>query len=133
VYDEALTLTYDQRAYERESSLDALAGDYTLDFQPDTNSLSISGDGTLFGMFHNGARCMINGTAAIIDADYTLIEITWTMSGCTDLFGIYEGVEMSGFAMANPVPTGDPGSFYLLLTGQARDGVYSVSVIYEPV
>ena len=79
VYEEALRLMYDPNVYERDSSLDELAGEYTLEFQPDTNSLSIAVDGTLFGMFNNGARCSIEGTATAIDTEYTFIELTWTM------------------------------------------------------
>lgn len=133
VYDEALILIYDSNNYERQSSLDALVGDYTLEFQTDTNSLNIAADGTIFGMYHNGAQCMVNGTAAIIDADYTLIDISWTMSGCTDLIGIYEGVQMSGFALTDLAAAGVPGSYYVLLTGQTQDGVFAVSVLYEPI
>jgi len=132
VYDEALTLAYESVSYERASSLADIEGNYTLIFQPDTNSLSITGDGTLSGMYHNGANCAINGMASIIDANYTLIGVSWTMSGCTDLRGIYEGAEMSGFAIANPASTGDPDSYYFLLTGQTEDGLYAVSVLYEP-
>ena len=132
VYDEALTLAYEGASYERASSLADIAGNYTLLFQPNTNSLNIAADGTLFGMYHNGANCTINGTASIIDANYTLIDVSWTMSGCTDLRGIYEGVEMSGFAIANPAPIGNPDSYYFLLTGLTQDGLYAVSVLYEP-
>jgi len=132
VYDEALTLAYESVSYERTSSLADIEGDYTLVFQRDTNSLNITGDGMLSGMYHNGANCAINGMASIIDANYTLIDVSWTMSGCTDLRGIYEGVEMSGFAIANPAPTGPPDSYYFLLTGQTEDGLYAVSVLYEP-
>lgn len=133
VYEEALTLFYDGRSYERESSLDAIAGDYTLDFQTNTNSLNISSDGTISGMYHNGAHCAVNGTAAIIDGDYGLIDISWTMTACIDPFGIYEGVQMSGFALADPAPGAATGRYYFLLTGQTEDGVYSISVLYDPV
>lgn len=132
VYDEALTLMYDPNVYGRDSSLDDLVGNYTLEFQPDTNSLTVAADGTLFGMFHNSAHCTINGSASVIDTNYTFLKITWTMTACTDLFGIYEGTVMSGFAMANLAPTGDPDSYYFLLTGQSQDGLFSVSVLYEP-
>lgn len=132
VYDEALTLMYDPNVYERDSSLDALVGSYTLEFQPDTNSLTVAADGTLFGMYHNSARCMIDGSASVIDTDYTFLKITWTMTACTDLLGIYEGTVMSGFAMANLAPTGDPDTYYFLLSGQSQDGLFSVSVLYEP-
>ena len=132
VYDESVTLRYDGRYYERPSSLDALAGTYTLGFQPDTNTLTVLSDGTVFGTYHNGARCTIDGTADVIDSDYTLIGITWTMSACTDFFGVYEGTEMSGFALAEPVPTVNSGGYYFLLTGYAQDGLYAISVLYEP-
>lgn len=132
VYDEALTLMYDPNVYERDSSLDALVGSYTLEFQPDTNSLTVAADGTLFGMYHNSARCMIDGNASVIDTNYTFLKITWTMTACTDFLGVYEGTVMSGFAMANLAPTGDPDIYYFLLTGQAQDGLFSVSVLYEP-
>lgn len=132
VYDETVSLMYDGRIYERESSLAALAGNYTLEFMPDTNSLSIAGDGTISGMYHNGARCMVNGTATAIDMSYTLLHITWTMSACTDLFGVFEGTEMSGFALANPSPIGNPDSYYVLMVGQAQDGLFSISVLYDP-
>ncbi len=133
VYDEALTLMYDTNVYERDSSLQSIAGDYTLPFQPDTNSLNIAADGTIFGMIDNGARCQIAGTAELIDSDYTFVDITWTLSSCTDLFGVFEGVEMSGFALANLQPNGDPRRYYFLLTGSTQNGVFSISVLYEPV
>ena len=132
VYDEALSLMYDPNVYGRDSSLDALVGSYTLEFQPDKNSLTVASDGNLSGMYHNGARCMIDGNASVIDTNYTFLKITWTMTACTDLLGVYEGTVMSGFAMANLAPTGDPDSYYFLLTGQAQDGLFSVSVMYEP-
>lgn len=131
VYDEALTLLYDPNVYERDSSLAALAGDYTLEFQPATNSLNIAADGTIFGMIDSGARCLVTGTAEPIDTNFTLIDITWTMSSCTNLIGNLEGVEMSGFAMANPAPNAAAGSYYFLLTGRTQDGVYALSVLYE--
>ncbi|MDH3576277.1 MAG: hypothetical protein OEO71_00470 [Gammaproteobacteria bacterium] len=133
VYEEALQLMYDPNVYERDSSLDDLAGEYTLEFQPDTNSLSIAVDGTLFGTFNNGAQCLVEGSGTVIDAEYTFIEVTWTMSGCTNQIGNYEGTQMSGFALVNPAPTGRPGSYYFLLTGQSPDGLYSISVLYERV
>ena len=124
---------YDPNVYERDSSLDELAGEYTIELQPDTNSLSIAVDGTLFGMFNNRARCSVEGNATIIDTEYTFIEVTWTMSGCTNPIGNYEGTQMSGFALPSPSPTGRPGSYYFLLTGQSPDGLYAISVLYEPV
>ncbi len=144
VYDETLAMMYDGSIYERESSLDAIAGNYTFPFQPDTNFLSITGDGTIMGSFHNfGAQCLVNGTAAIIDADYTLLDISWTMSSCIDLFPNididlfpnidYEGVQVSGFAMEIVSPTGAPGSYLFILTGRVGDRVFSISVGYDRI
>ncbi|MBU2675772.1 MAG: hypothetical protein KJP16_01725 [Gammaproteobacteria bacterium] len=133
VYEEELQLIYDPNVYERDSSLEDFAGQYTLEFQRDTNSLSIEVDGTLFGMFNNGAQCSVEGIAGVIDTAYTLIDVTWTMSACTNQIGNYEGTQMSGFALAMPIPSGRPGSYYFLLTGQSPDGFYSISVLYEPV
>ena len=133
VIEESLLMIHDPGTYSRTSSLEALAGIYTLEFMPATNSLNIATDGTIFGMYHNGARCTVNGTAAIVDPQYSLIDVRWTMSACTDLIGIFEGVEMSGIAMASPSAANMPGSYYFLLTGRTPDGLWSISVIYDPV
>jgi hypothetical protein len=137
VYDETLAMMYNGSIYERESSLDAIAGNYTFPFQPDTNYLSITGDGTIMGSYNNGgAQCLVNGTAAIIDANYTLLDISWTMSSCIDhpFSNIdYEGVQVSGFAIEIRSPTGAPGSYHFLLTGRAGDRVFSISVGYDRI
>ena len=139
VYDETLAMMYDGSIYERESSLDAIAGNYTDPFQLDTNFLSITGDGTIMGSYNNGvAQCLVNGTAAIIDADYTLLDISWTMSSCIDPFPNihfedFEGVQVSGFAMEIVSHTGAPGSYLFILTGRVRDRVFSISVGYDRI
>jgi len=138
VYDETLAMMYNDSFYERKSSLDAIAGNYTFPFQPDTNYLSITGDGTITGSHNNfGAQCLVNGTAAIIDADYTLLDISWTMSSCiatTPLMPIdYEGVQVSGFAMEIVSPTGAPGGYFFILTGRAQDRVFSIIVLYDRI
>ena len=137
VYDERLAMMYEGSIYERQSSLDAIAGSYTFPFQPDTNFLSITGDGTIMGSYHNfGAQCLVNGTAAIIDADYTLLDISWTMSSCIDhpfLNIDYEGVQVSGFAMEIRSPTGAPGSYLFFLTGRVGDRVFSINVGYDRI
>jgi len=78
----------------------------------------------------------VNGTAAIIDADYTLLDISWTMSSCIDhpfLNIDYEGVQVSGFAMEILSPTGAPGSYVFSLTGRVGDRVFSISVGYDRI
>jgi hypothetical protein len=136
VYDETLAMMYDGSIYERNSSLDAIAGDYSLPFLSSGNFLAISDSGTIIGSYNNGGVfCIVNGTAAIIDADYTLIDISWTMSSCIDplLNSDFEGVQLSGFAMEIMSPTGASGSYIFLLTGRAQGRVYSISVGYDPI
>ena len=133
VIDDTFNLMYDAENYERGSSLEALAGNYTLDFMPATNSLNIAADGTIFGMYDNGAQCAVNGTATLIDARYSIIDVSWTFSACTGFLDFFEGVEMSGIATESPTQAARPGSFYFLLTGQTIDGLWAVSVIYDPV
>jgi hypothetical protein len=135
VYDETLAMMYEGSIYERNSSLDAIAGNYTDPFIPSGNFLAISDDGTITGSYNKGGVfCMVNGTAAIVDADYTLIDISLTMSSCIDSFFIsgFEGVQLSGFAIEIMGPTGASGSYIFLLTGRVQGRVYSISVIYEP-
>lgn len=137
VYDETLAMMYEGSIYERDSSLDAIAGDYTFTFIPSGNFLAISDDGTITGSYNNGdVFCMVNGTAAIIDADYTLLDISWTMSSCIDqpfLNIDYEGVQVSGFAMEIVSPTGAPGSYLFILTGRVGGRVFSISVGYDRI
>jgi len=132
VYDEALNLNYDT-SYERDSSLAALAGNYTREFRPATNVLTIAPDGTISGMVDNAPQCLVDGTASIIDANYTFIDVTWTLSSCTDSFGFFEGVEMSGFAFQTLDPAGDPEAYYFGLTGETQNGIYPMSVLYMPL
>lgn len=54
VYDETVSLFYVPE-YENDSSLADIAGNYTLFFNPATNTLNVAADGTVFGMYDNGA------------------------------------------------------------------------------
>ena len=131
VYDENFTMT-PQPGYGADSSLNNIAGNYTLPSRPSTNMLNITSDGTLFGMYDNGAKCIVNGIVSIIDSDYSFLDVEWTMANCTDSIGIYEGAVVSGFAMESPSPNDPPGSYYFLLTGVNALGFYSISVTFEP-
>ena len=131
VYDENFTMT-PQPGYGAGSSLETIAGNYTWPSRPDTNMLNIIADGTLFGMYHNGANCTVNGIVSIIDADYSFLDVEWTMANCTDPIGIYEGAVVSGFAMESPSPNDPPGSYYFLLAGMNASGFYSISITFEP-
>ena len=130
VYDEALVLT-PQTGYLQASSLSAIAGNYTLSTNPATNILNVAEDGTVFGMFDNGPTCTVNGTVSIIDSRYSLLDVSWTLSFCTDPIGFAEGGEYSGFAMPSP-DSSAPDSYYFLLIRELPDSLSLISVIYDP-
>lgn len=130
VYDESYELR-PEPAYFAGSSLVDIAGNYTLPSSPGTNTLSITADGTLFGIYHNGANCTVNGSVSLIDPAFSFLDVEWTMANCTDPFGIYGGATLSGFAMESPDPNDPPGSYYFLLTGVNDLGFFSISVTFE--
>jgi hypothetical protein len=119
-------------SYDADSSLAQIGGNYTLGINPTTNSLNINGDGTLFGMYHNGQRCVVNGTVSIIHADFNLYRFELRFSNCTFLASQYEGVTMTGFATRN-VPGQKAGAFLLLVTAVINGRIEFASVLYEPV
>ena len=122
-----------QPGYDEGSSLQAIAGNYTIAVRPATNILNIIADGTIFGMYHNGANCTINGLVSEIDTNYRFLDVEWTMSLCTDSIGIFEGAEMSGFAIRTTNPNISPDSYYFILTGQNGNAALCISITYEPV
>jgi hypothetical protein len=126
-----LTFQYDS-GYDADSSLAQIGGNYTLGVNAATNTLNINGDGTLFGMYHNGPRCVLNGTVSIIHADFNLYRFEVRFSSCTILASQYEGVTMTGFAMRN-VPGQKAGAFLLVMTAVVNGRLEFASVLYEPV
>lgn len=126
-----LSFMYDSR-YDTDSSLADIAGNYTLTVNTSTNTLNINGDGTLFGMYHNGPRCTLNGTVSIIHSDFNLYRFDVLFSSCTFLAAQYEGVTMTGLATRN-LPGQKAGSFLLLLTAVINGRLEFASVLYEPV
>lgn len=126
---DTIALLYDS-AYALNSSLAAIAGNYTLDFDAQNNSLNINGDGTVFGLFHNGAQCTVNGRVEIIDGDFDLYRFELTFSSC-QILTKYEGQTMTGLAALN-LPGTPSGSFLLLLTGPINGRMEVFSLLYLP-
>ena len=126
--EQNLSFSYDA-THGTDSSLAAIAGNYTFEFRPATNTLNINGDGTLFGMFDNGPQCLLNGRVEIIDANFDLYKLTVSFANCTRL-AQYEGITMTGFARRE-IP-GRTGAFYALLTGVVDGRLQSFSVLYVP-
>lgn len=121
---------YDAR-YDADSSLALIAGNYTMPASPAGNSLNINGDGTLFGVYQNGARCTLNGRVEIVDASFNLYRFEVLFSGCTVLPQL-EGVTMTGFATRD-LPGQKAGAFHLLMTAVVAGRLEFASVLYEPV
>jgi hypothetical protein len=119
--------------YESPSSLDAIAGNYTLPFNQDTNSLSISNNGEIFGTFHNGgANCVVNGEVEIIDPDFALYRFTFDFANCSGAFTEYEGATMTGLGVRSLGAAAPPGAFLLMISGVVESEFRFFSVQYEP-
>ena len=126
-------------AYDVDSALADIAGNYTLPFNPQTNSLNLNANGVVFGMLNNGANCTVNGQVQIIDARFNLYRFEMQLSLClgTDPQR-HEGATYRGFAMRN-LPGMRAGAFFLLVSSTATvvPGVIPpirfFSLVYDPV
>ena len=84
VWDETVEFDYSRNFYEYQpSSLDTIAGNYTLRVMPATNTLNINADGVVFSMYRNGPRCTVNGQVSLIDTRYNLYWMEWLFSSCS--------------------------------------------------
>ena len=86
----------------------------------------------MFGIYHNGPRCTLNGTVSIIHPDFNLYRFEILFSSCTVLAQQYEGARMNGLATRN-LPGQKAGAFLLLLTAVINGRLEFASVLYEPV
>lgn len=119
--------------YESPSSLDEIAGNYTLPFSQDTNSLSISDNGEIFGMFHNGGTdCVVNGEVEIIDPDFAPYRFTFNFANCSGIFTEYEGATMTGLGIRELGAVATPGAFLLMISGVVEGEFRFFSVQYVP-
>ena len=128
--DQNATFLYDA-SYASPSSLEAISGNYTLPFAAQTNSLTIAKDGSIFGVYHNGQQCTVNGRVAIIDARFNLYRFELLFSSC-QVFQQYEGQTLTGLA-ARSLPGTTANSLLVLITGVINGRMEFVSVSYEPV
>lgn len=128
--EQSATFFFDA-AYGQPSSLEAIAGNYTLSFAPQSNSLTIAKDGTIFGVYHNGQQCTVNGRVDLIDARFNLYRFAFSFSSC-QVFQQFEGQTLTGLA-ARSMPGAVANSLLLLITGVINGRLEFVSVSYEPV
>jgi hypothetical protein len=121
-------------AYELDSSLAAIAGNYTIPFRPLTNTLNINASGVVFGMLDNGPKCTVNGQVEVIDARFNLYRFEIQLSLCQAPFGQpYEGATLRGFGARN-LPGMPADAFVMLLSGNIPGAPIQVfSLLYERV
>jgi hypothetical protein len=126
-------------AYDLDSALADIAGNYTTPFRPQTNTLNINASGVVFGMLDNGATCTVNGQVHVIDARFNLYRFEIQLSLCQGVVNhVYEGVTLRGLAARN-LPGMPTGAFLLLVTG-TPNGIFNgippfqfFSLLYERV
>jgi hypothetical protein len=122
-------------AYDADSALADIAGNYTFPPKPQTNTLNINASGVVFGTLDNGPNCTVNGQVQIIDARFNLYRFEIQLSLCQGPIGqLYEGTTFRGFAARN-LPGMRPGAFILLLTSTGTIGgpFQFFSLLYERV
>lgn len=124
------TLLFDAH-YMSGASLDEIAGNYTLPFDRDANSLSISDDGVVFGVYDNGPSCTIGGEIGPVEHAYNLYRTDWTLSNCAAPHERFEGATFTGLGFSG-APGRAPDTLLLLLTGTVEGRFEFLSLIYEP-
>jgi hypothetical protein len=125
----AYLLSYDS-SYSGASSLATVAGNYEFSLVAD-NFLNIDGNGVIFGHYHNGADCTVNGTVTLIDARYNLYSVEWQLSLCQAPLLQFEGATLTGFAYTTD-RAAPSGSMLLFLTGPVAGNIEGLSVLYVP-
>lgn len=132
-----ISLQYDRSLYEYASSLDTIAGNYTLNTgqgRPHLNSLNINSDGVIFGMFSPdfGPRCTVNGTVSLVDPRFNLYWTEWRFSNCQG--AAHSGAELSGTVYTvPPIFLGHTDSLFINLSGLVGGLFQTFSIHYEPV
>jgi hypothetical protein len=114
--DQTVTLLYNP-AYDLDSALGDIAGNYTVPFRRQTNSLNINANGVVFGMLDAGPNCTVNGQVQVIDARFNLYRFELQLSLCQGLSSpTFEGMTLRGLAARN-LPGMPTGAFLLLVAG----------------
>jgi hypothetical protein len=131
--DQSVNFIYNP-AYDLDSALTEIAGNYTFPPRAQTNTLNINASGVVFGMLDNGPRCTVNGQVQIIDARFNLYRFELLLSLCQAPFGtLYEGATLRGFGARN-LPGMPSGAFLLLVSGNIAGATVQVfSMLYQPV
>ena len=135
VWNEFVEFVYAGHSYEYQpSSLEAIAGNYTLPAGTQTNTININSDGVVFGIFHLGLTCTVNGQVSLIDTRFNMYWMEWRFSNCSPPQPKFEGAQYSGLAgLTLPGAVhGRDGGIYVLISGMTDDGFNYLSLLYAP-
>lgn len=89
-----------QEIYERESSLAILSGL----FDGVIVVTDISPDGTLFAQYSIN-DCVANGRVSIINANFNLYDVRFTVNSCTGIYEVLNGVDFTGMGVLDNTNT----------------------------
>lgn len=122
-----IELRYDD-LYERDSSLGAIAGNYTSAVFPGEDALNIANDGVLFGQ-NPGTGCVVNGRVSVVDSRYNAYEFEYSYGSCTGELAVRNGVTYRGigFLEDSMVPAG----IAAFLQGTLQGGPVGEVLLYE--
>lgn len=107
--------------YDQASSLAAIAGNYV-----ETGSgtpVSINANGAIFSQ-DASTGCVVNGTAAIIDASYDAYSMQASYASCTGAAAVLNGITFSGLATLDTSVT--PIQLIAGMTGSGAGTTYAV-------
>jgi len=83
-----------QEVYERDSSLATVSGL----FDGRVVVTDIAADGTLFAQYSIN-DCVANGRVSIINSDFNLYDVQFTMNNCTGIYDVLNDVSFSGMGI----------------------------------
>ncbi|MEJ2516363.1 MAG: hypothetical protein P8080_05815 [Gammaproteobacteria bacterium] len=119
-----------QTFYGRNSSLGQIAGNYTSAFAPGTDTLTIDGEGVLFGQIP-ATSCVLNGRVRVIDPAYNVYGIIFTYDNCTGESSVLNGSAFNGYVtLDNRSP---PESIVGGLHGTPGGRPTAVTFVYERI
>jgi hypothetical protein len=122
-----ISLTYDP-LYDRDASLATIAGNYTNALAPGSDSLSVSGNGVIFGQVPANA-CVINGQVDVPNGSYNAYEVQFTYSNCVGAESFLNGATFSGIATLDN--TVSPELAIAAAQGRVGTTLYSLILVYQ--
>ncbi len=109
--------------YDQASSLAAIAGNYAEAGSASGTVVSINANGAIFSQ-DASTGCVVNGSAAIINASYDAYSIQASYASCTGAAAVLNGITFSGLATLDTSVT--PIQLIAGMTGSGAGTTYAV-------